>query len=107
MLQPGTSSFFGIVEDITARKRIELDLQSRQHEQEHKLSLLLESAAQGILSVDASDLIVMANTATETMFGWARDELVGQPLEQLVPAFRNRHTAYVGAPKPRPMGVGR
>jgi PAS domain S-box-containing protein len=107
LLQPGTSSFFGIVEDITARKRIELDLQSRQREQEHRLSLLLESAAQGILSVDASGLIVMANTATETMFGWARGELVGRPLERLVPAFRDRHAAYVSAPTPRSMGIGR
>lgn len=85
MLQPGTSSFFGIVEDVTARKRVELDLQYRQREQEHTLQLLLETAAQGILSVDAAGLIVMANNATETMFGWARGELVGLPLERLVP----------------------
>jgi PAS domain S-box-containing protein len=86
MLQPGTSSFFGIVEDVTARKRVELDLQYRQREQEHTLQLLLETAAQGILSVDAAGSIVMANAATETMFGWARGALVGLPLERLVPS---------------------
>jgi PAS domain S-box-containing protein len=110
MLQPGTSSFFGIVQDVTERKRVELDLLDRQRDQERRLRLLLESAAQGILSVDSAGLIVMANSATETMFGWARGELVGLSLERLVPsAFPDRHdadrSANSEAPQPRPMGT--
>jgi PAS domain S-box-containing protein len=110
MLQPGTSSFFGIVQDVTERKRVELDLLDRQREQERTLRLLLESAAQGILSVDAAGLIVMANSATETMFGWDRGELVGLPFERLVPsASPDRRgvprAAYFGAPQPDAMGT--
>jgi PAS domain S-box-containing protein len=92
MLQPGTSTFFGIVEDVTERKQFELDMQDRQRAQERTLRLLLESAAQGILSVDAAGLIVMANTATEAMFGWARGELVGLPLDRLLGGSKPRST---------------
>jgi PAS domain S-box-containing protein len=42
MLQPGTSPFFGIVQDVTERKRVELDLLDRQREQERTLRLLPE-----------------------------------------------------------------
>ncbi len=61
----------GIVHDITERKQAELDLQDRQRQQDRTIGLLLETAAQGILSVDAAGLIVMANATTERMFGWA------------------------------------
>jgi PAS domain S-box-containing protein len=42
MLQPGTSSFFGIVQDVTERKRVELDLLDRQREQERRSYAELE-----------------------------------------------------------------
>jgi PAS domain S-box-containing protein len=111
MVQPGTSSFFGIVQDITARKQAELELQDRRREQEYTLRLLLETAAQGILSVDARGLIVIANAATEAMFGWEPGELIGRSVEQLLPAeFRDRHArngaAYFNAPQTGPMGIG-
>ena len=76
----------GIVHDITERKQAELDLQDRQRQQERTFRLLLETATQGILSVDAAGLIVMANATTERMFGWAPGELIGKSVEQLVPS---------------------
>jgi PAS domain S-box-containing protein len=60
----------------------------------------------------ASGTIVLVNAEAERMFGYARDELVGQSIEILVPErFRPQHTherdAYTRAPRTRPMGLGR
>lgn len=56
--------------------------------------------------------IVLANREAERMFGYSRDELLGQPIETLVPkAVRARHPvlrdSFFKDPKPRFMGVGR
>lgn len=111
MIQRETALLIGVVQDITGRKRAELNLEDRNREQEHTLRLLLETASQGILSVDADGVIVMANAATEEMFGWTRAELIGRSVEQLVPpAFRKQHAAhraaYFGAPQARLMRGG-
>jgi PAS domain S-box-containing protein len=90
---------------------LELDVTARHEAQSRDLKVLLETATQGILSVDARGTIVMANRALETMFGWQSGELIGQRLERLLPpAFRQIHerhrTNYVSAPRPRLMGGG-
>jgi len=66
--------------------RAEEQLQS-QREQEHDLTLrtLLETATEGIVSVDARRTIVYANRAFEVMFGWEGDDLIGQPIARLIP----------------------
>jgi PAS domain S-box-containing protein len=86
MREPKTSSLVGVVQDVTARKHAELLLQDRNRDQERTLSLLLENASQGILSLDAGGDIVTANPAVEAMFGWARGELLGRSIEQLLPS---------------------
>lgn len=73
---------------------------------------VLESASEGILIVDRSGVIVMANARMEALFGYARAELVGQRVELLVPErARDAHVAYrdafAAAPSIRPMGHGR
>jgi PAS domain S-box-containing protein len=90
---------------------LELDVTARHEAQNRELQLLLETATQGILSVDTSGTILTANRAVETMFGWQPGELIGQPLEQLVPlVLRQPHehhrTAYFSAPRARVMGGG-
>ena len=72
---------------------------------------LLESAPDAIVIVDADGRIAVVNQQTEELFGYQRQELVGQPVEVLVPErFRQRHvlvrTGYVANPKARPMGSG-
>jgi PAS domain S-box-containing protein len=88
------------IRDITDRKRAEEQFRG-----------LLESApdAMVILGPDGKSLLV--NAQTERLFGYARSELVGQPIEILVPErFRERHpqhrTSYFREAKPRPMGMG-
>ena len=71
----------------------------------------LESASESIVAVDAGGLIVLVNARTETMFGYPRDELIGQPVEVLIPTrLRERHVghraAYMAAPRVRSMGQG-
>jgi len=102
----------GICLDVTERRRTEEALQARRFEDhDRELRLLLEIAAQGIVSVDAQGVIVTANRALEAMFGWAPGELIGQAIEQLLPApVREAHihhrSIYFLAPRPRSMGKG-
>ena len=81
----------GLDLDITERRRIEEALQARRDEEHDRaLRTLLETATQGIVSVDARGMIVTANRAFEAMFGWAADELIGQPIERLLPSVSAR-----------------
>jgi PAS domain S-box-containing protein len=101
----------GLELDVTERRRAEEAVQARRNEErDRELRLLLETATQGIVLVDAQATIVTANRALEAMFGWAPGELIGQSIECLVPpsvrAAHVRHrTGYFAAPGPRPMGV--
>jgi PAS domain S-box-containing protein len=70
---------------------------------------LLEAAPDGIVEVDASGRILLVNSQAEKMFGYSREELVGQSVEVLIPdRFRSRHPAhrerYRSQPVMRPMG---
>jgi PAS domain S-box-containing protein len=77
----------GLELDITERRQADEALQARRDEErDRELRLLLETATQGIVSVDARGAIATANRALETMFGWAPGELIGQPLERLLPS---------------------
>jgi diguanylate cyclase (GGDEF)-like protein/PAS domain S-box-containing protein len=72
---------------------------------------LLEAAPDAMVIVDADGHITLVNRQTERLFGYSRDELVGQPVEILLPeTIRHRHTAqrqaYTTAPEVRPMGAG-
>lgn len=72
---------------------------------------VFESAPDGVLVVDAAGVVVDANPAVESLFGYTPAELVGKSIEILVPeADRSLHvthrTRYMGTPHPRPMGPG-
>jgi hypothetical protein len=78
---------------------------------EEKLRAILEAATEGIVIVDAEGRIELVNAGTERMFGYDRKELIGEPLEILLPErFRDAHIShrirYFTAPRPRPMGLG-
>lgn len=79
---------------------------------EQKLQGLLESAPDGFVIVDAAGLITLVNSQAERIFGYPRDELLGQSVELLIPErFRETHprqrAEYSRAPVTRPIGRGR
>jgi PAS domain S-box-containing protein len=61
-----------------------------------RLAGLLDSAMDGIISVNDSQRIVMYNRAAEKMFGWTGEEAVGKPLDLLLPErYRDGHNQQV------------
>ncbi|MBL9039005.1 MAG: GAF domain-containing protein [Archangium sp.] len=88
-----------------------LELANRMRTEEVLRHGFLEAAPDAVLIVDARGQIVLVNSQTETLFGYARAELVGRPIEALVPVrLRANHprsrAGYVNAPSTRPMGAG-
>lgn len=72
---------------------------------------VVEAAPDGILLVDADGRIRELNPRAEEMFGYDREELLGEEVERLVPgasreAHRRERREYVRDPEPRPMGIG-
>jgi two-component system sensor kinase FixL len=68
----------GLELDFTRHHDAEQALQARRDEEHHRaLRLLLETAHQGIVSVDAHGTIITANPMLEEMFGWEHGELNG------------------------------
>lgn len=78
---------------------------------DRKFRDLLESAPDAMIIVDDTGTIVLVNSQAIQMFGWARDELLGQSVDRLVPErFRGSHAGhragYFASPKVRQMGAG-
>jgi len=72
---------------------------------------LFEFSPDGIILTGRQGEILRVNAQVEKMFGYARDELQGQPIELLAPdRFRRQHLehrqAYLAEPRVRPMGAG-
>jgi protein-histidine pros-kinase len=71
----------------------------------------LEFVPDAVVVVDRHGNIAQVNTQAESMFGYRREELLGKPLEMLMPAcYREEHvwhrTDYFSQPVQRPMGAG-
>lgn len=78
---------------------------------EQRFRQLLEAAPDAICEVSADGTIVLVNRIAEEMFGYKRDELLGQSVDLLVPdAVRATHYQhrdhYLEHPRTRPMGSG-
>ncbi len=91
---------FGSVQDVTERVA-----------QERRFEGLLEGAPDAIVIANDKGAITIVNSQVEKLFGYARGDLIGQPIELLVPeAARTRHvghrTHYAAERHARPMGAG-
>ncbi|WNM60192.1 PAS domain S-box protein [Candidatus Nitrospira neomarina] len=85
---------------------------SKQKSLEDQQRLIFEASPNGILVVNAEGRILMANSRIEDWFGYRREELIGTPVERLVPErFRTQHAGdrreFMLVPQVRPMGKGR
>ena len=72
---------------------------------------LLESAPDGMVIANADGKIILVNSQTEILFGYSRQELIGQPVEILIPArlgrlHVNHRASFLAEPHVRPMGAG-
>jgi PAS domain S-box-containing protein len=86
-------------------------ISTQQHEGNISFQHWLDVSPDALIVVDATGCIVLVNRQGETLFGYTREELVGQPLEVLLPErFRAFHQHnrehYATSPRIRPMGAG-
>jgi PAS domain S-box-containing protein len=94
--------------DITERKRAEQALRAS----EERFRLVVEDAPNAMIMVDEAGRIALVNAQAERLFGYARAELVGKPVETLVPP-RHRHEheglrqQFFSVPQTRNPGPGR
>ncbi|WP_445681829.1 PAS domain S-box protein [Radicibacter daui] len=87
--------------DLSARKRME-----------ERFRQVVESAPNAMVMVNGNGRIEMVNAQAERVFGYARDEMLGQPIEMLVPeraraTHPDKRAGFFAHPTSRPMGAGR
>jgi PAS domain S-box-containing protein len=88
----GRRLFAGIVRDISERKKSEQQLR----DSETKTRAILETAVDGIITIDPQGMILTANPATERIFGYHIDEMVGHKVNMLMPdPYRSAHDSYL------------
>jgi PAS domain S-box-containing protein len=81
-----------ILRDVSERR----DSEREQARLAARLSGLLDSAMDGIISVDAAQKIIFYNKAAERIFGWNPVQVMGRPVDMLIPErFRAPHREHV------------
>lgn len=122
----GEETVISYVEDITKRKKIEAQMRETErelerrvrqrtgelHASEERLRGIMESAVDGIITMDQTGLIQSFNSAAEKIFGYAADEALGRNVSILMAesdaASHDRHlAAYRKTGKANILGIGR
>jgi phosphoserine phosphatase RsbU/P len=101
------AGFLMLIRDLTDQRNREQELRRSRE----RFQRAVESAPNAMVMINRSGRIELANLQAECVFGYSRDELLGRPIEMLIPArFRRRHPehrmSFFANSTPRPMGVG-
>ncbi|MBL9002568.1 MAG: response regulator [Phycisphaerae bacterium] len=99
---------------LEVTQRMTEDLRAQQstlRASEEQFRTLIESAPDALIITDQDGRMMIVNAQAERLFGFSRDEMLGNPVEMLIPErFRAAHPAkrrgYVADPSVRPMGSG-
>jgi PAS domain S-box-containing protein len=84
--------FAKITRDMSERRRIEQAIK----EDEARLAGVIGSAMDAIITTDEQQQITLFNPAAENMFGYRSSDVIGRPLDQLIPQrFREAHAAHI------------
>jgi diguanylate cyclase (GGDEF)-like protein/PAS domain S-box-containing protein len=90
----GGLRWFNTIQDVTQQKMVAQELT----ESQKRLDGIVVSAMDAIVTIGADMRIVLVNPAAERMFGYAAAELLGRPLDFLIPErFRPGHAAHIAA----------
>jgi PAS domain S-box-containing protein len=106
--EAGTLTGFGkVTRDVTERRSAEEALQKSRG----MFEKLFENAPDAVVVVDNHGVIRKVNLQAEALFGYMREEMVGNPIEHLIPErFHKRHRqhrrGYFLDPRARKMGIG-
>jgi two-component system, sensor histidine kinase PdtaS len=100
--------FATLTRDLTERSQADEALRRS----EERFRRVVEATPNAMVMIDRDGRIAMMNAQTERVFGYSRTELLGQPVEMLVPErFRGHHpglrATFFDDPRTRPMGGGR
>jgi len=88
----GRPRLLGLVEDITDRKQIETAL----HESELRYRTIFETVVDAIITIDEHGIIASANPASEKLFGYRAEEMIGRNITMLMPSpFQEHHDEYL------------
>ncbi len=98
----------GLVEDISAGRRTQRELQ----ESTERLQAVLDAAVEGIVLIDPAGTIQLVNPAVRKLFGYAAQDLLGENVKILMPeAWRDEHDGYLAryreTGEKRIIGIGR
>ncbi len=101
-------TIYAIARDITENKE---SAEALRHSEE-RFRRVIESSPSAMLMVDQNGTIALVNSQTERIFGYAQEELIGQPVDMLISReVRGPHRSYMRdyfmKPEVRPMGKDR
>ncbi len=103
--EPGGGSVPGGLEESRRNDTAESDMA------DPRMRRLMEAAPDAMVLTNREGRIVLVNGQAERLFGYQRDEMLGQPVEMLIPQrYRQAHphhrSKYMGQQRARPMGEG-
>jgi PAS domain S-box-containing protein len=111
----GVQFFTAFIRDLTEYKRAakaQEELLGELRAAEQRYAVIVDSAPNGILLVNSAGTITFTNPEGARLFGWQKEELLGQPVHSLLPdRLQSEHQQLVSSffenPTKRAMGAGR